>query len=240
MAESDFSCSTAAESDDDTEEEDTGRVTARLSRRESVRKKPRTSSPAPRVSLPRSLNKVQAMSKRISKQLKGTDIDANLALRVLASAANMQKAHLEAKRKASQGNRKRAGSVPQPHIRETVCKAFCIAPRSYTNIMRSFLMDGCFCSSGKEMSGRSGNTKPKESRIPRNKSTRIMVRNFVRSRRLKRMRVAATQVLQHLESEKVVFIPKDDSGRCAKVPHHTAIRGTQRWLLEHGGHHRGK
>lgn len=130
--------------------------------------------------IPNNLRSVSAMKKHITKLLQGTDITRELSLRVCRAALSMQEDYLLEKRKCSQQN----GREPKPaKIRERVCALFGISAPTYGSIISNYLTNRSAYVSGKFQSGRSGNMKAKESRIPDTKAVQIRVREFVRAKK---------------------------------------------------------
>ena len=207
-----------------------------VEQRHSSRKRSRSQSPG-RAVLPTNLRAITPMLNAISKRLHGHDIDANLSLRIVAAALELQKGYLEEMKKASKQKNKH---VKRPQVRDKVCKFFRISAGTYSKIMGDYLQQRQVYVSGRESLGRAGNTKAKETRIPRTERLRIEVRNFVRTRRMSRSRVTARQVLEYFLEQKHLVVPLDAQGRFEKLHFQSAYRATQRWLSEFGGYKRGK
>jgi hypothetical protein len=161
------------------------------------------------------------MLNAISKRLHGHDIDANLSLRIVAAALELQKGYLEEMKKVSKQKNKH---VKRPQVRDKICKFFRISAGTYSKIMGDYLQQRQVYVSGRESLGRAGNTK----------------RNFVRTCRMSRSRVTARQVLEYFLEQKHLVVPLDAQGRFEKLHFQSVYRATQRWLSEFGGYKRGK
>jgi len=125
---------------------------------QSSRKRLRSQSPG-RAVLPTNLRSITLMLNAISKRLHGHDIDANLSLRIVAAALELQKGYLEEMKKVSKQKNKH---VKRPQVRNKICKFFRISAGTYSKIMGDYLQQRQVYVSGRESLGRAGNTKAKE------------------------------------------------------------------------------
>ena len=198
--------------------------------------KARNETHSTRVRIPDNLRSVSALKKSLVPRLRGSDITESLSLRVCRAALSMQEDYLLERRKcASQKDRQ----VKPAKIRERVCKLFGISAPTFSTIISSYLKDRTIYSSGKFDTGRSGNRTSKDTRIPDTKQVQIRVREFVRSRRAKRKRVTARQVLEFLYGEDVVHIKVNAEGEIDPTSFSTAYRNVRRWLQKNS-YNRGR
>lgn len=179
------------------------------------------------VRFPTELRKVSPMKIHISKLLKGADVHRTLSLRVLRYCLQLQEDYLMEKRKKAEA---RKSDVKPPAIRATVCRNLGISEITYSKIVNSYLQDRIIYVTGAEESGRSGNRTPKETRVPRTNKVKIMVRDWVRTRRAAKQRTTARQLVDFLLESKLIFIPRDEEGRFLKKEFKSALRSVQRWL----------
>lgn len=84
-----------------------------------------------------------------------------------------------------------------------------------------------------------GNRSSKEWRIPDTNANYVLIRDYVRNSRQKKLRVTSTQILDFLISEKVLELPLCDDEDMNKKQRRSALRATQRWL-KHKSFRRGK
>ena len=208
----------------------------RRSPRESVRNKKKIATLA-QARMPKNLRTVNAMKKHITKLLRGHDIDYNLSVRVLGAALELQGSYLQTLSKARKEKKK---SIPAPKIRETVCKQFHISTATFSKIHHEYFAHRRIYISGKNSTGRTGNTMPKETRIPRTKALLIEVRTFVRSRRLRKERVTCRQVLDFFIQNNQLLIPRDATGQFIRKDFNSAYRSVHRWVKDFAGYNQGK
>lgn len=64
--------------------------------------------------------------------------------------------------------------------------------------------------------GRPGNNIRKETRIPDNIETHVLIRDFVRGRRMSQQRVTARTILDFLLEQGTIDVPEDDTGLMTK------------------------
>ena len=194
--------------------QDTEEEVGEVAQRQLARKRSRSQSPD-RTVLPADQRAISLMLNSISKRLCGQDIDSSLSLRIVAAALELQKGYLLEKKKVSKQKDKH---VKRPQVRHNVCKFFRISASTYSKIMRNYLKERQAYVSGRQSVGRSGNTKAKDTRIPRTERLRIDVREFVRACRKNKSRVTARQVLEYFLEQKHLVVPLDAQGRFEKVP----------------------
>ena len=200
------------------------RRSARAKDQESVKKRKISTA----SSFPATLSALVPMKKKISKQLKGCDIDGNISLRVCKAALDMHERYL--RRKQQLKNSK--GRPPSaPPIKDTVCRTFGIGKDTYTAIISNYFTNREIYNSGKDGSGRSGNREAKDTRIPRSVAVKTKVRTFIRDKRAIRERVTARQVLDYLVKEGILILKRDEFGMYAdKKAFEAAYRNVQRFL----------
>ena len=114
----------------------------------------------------------------------GTDIDANLSMRVMMGVLRIQKNKMKIKQK----KKPILPILDKTPVRDIVCPLFGISPNKYQDIVNSFLDENKIYKSGKMQEGRSGNTVVHMRRIPVNKAVAKMVQEFVRNERKERRR----------------------------------------------------
>jgi hypothetical protein len=149
---------------------------------QKARKKQKTET-KPRAVLPSNLHSIVIVDKHITKCLYGQDYEYNTSLRVLGVALRMQKAHLQ--RVAKLGKAK-ANLVEKPQIRDMICNLFHIGHDAYSEIVGGYLRKRDVNVCGRNSVGRGGKQVNQETRIPRTKVMQVVVRDFVRSRRMNR------------------------------------------------------
>jgi len=153
-----------------------------LEMRRSAQKQARCPDLAQPTRLPNTMKRLKPMLSHISKRLKGSAVDSSLSLRVIGAALQLKIDYVLKLKKASTKKKK---TIPKPNIRETVCRFFRIAPRTYSIIIQEYLSiksgELTIYTTGSEGKGRGGNTLAKDTRIPRTEELRIKVRNYVRS-----------------------------------------------------------
>jgi hypothetical protein len=146
--------------------------------RELVRKKAK-STPKVMAVYSKDLRALILMDKYITKCLYGQDYDYNTSLRVVGAALHMQKGYLQRVAKLGKG---RGREVPRPQICDTFCDLFHMGHDAYSQIVGGYLADHKVYQSGKDGAGRAGNSKARDTRIPRTQGLQIQVRDFVRCR----------------------------------------------------------
>ncbi len=80
----------------------------------------------------------------------------------------------------------------------------------------------------------------KETRIPRTNALPIDVRNFVRSRRLRKERVTCRQVFDFFVQNNHLAISTNETGQFICKDFGPAYRGVRRWVKEFAGYNKGK
>ena len=195
MANSSSDCSLSA---DDTDYESVSdpsqhRSEARRTLRNGTKIAVKVSQPRKQwYKLPSEIRQVVAMKKHVTKQLHGSDFDKGLSLRVIKAALTMQVDYLkEVKRRGAA----KQSSVRPPAVRKTICHYLGISPATYSCIINRYLEDRTVYASGQEGQGRTGNRAVRVTRIKRTKANQILIRNFVRGKRMNRERVTAKQLV---------------------------------------------
>jgi hypothetical protein len=122
---------------------------------------------------PKDLRAIILMDKHITKCLYGQDYDYNTSVRVVGVALRMQKEYLQRVAKLGKG---RGREVPRPQICDTICDLFHIGHDTYSQIVGGYLADCKVYQSGKDGAGRAGNSKARDTRIPRMQGLQIQVR----------------------------------------------------------------
>jgi transposase len=180
------------------------------------------------VRLPTSIAEIDDHLAWIRKQLHGVDIDRSASLRVLRAVMTMQKNYRQELARHS------GQQVKKPRIRETICAWMGISAPTYGSILQGFLQNN----RSVYVSCRGGNTTEKTSRIKHTKRNQVLVREFVRKRRMNRQRVTGRQVLDFLVEQRVLHVPTDPDGKYQKKALAAAYRSVNRWL-EYMAYRRG-
>jgi transposase len=176
------------------------------------------------------------MLKHVSKQLPGQDYSKGLSLRVVRAALTLQQDYLLKKQKLPTAERKR---VKAPAVRNNVCRLFGVSEQAFSTILGDYLADRTIFISGVDGNGRSGNRDRRQTRIPRTKTVQIMIREFVRGKRINRERVTAKEVLGKLVDEGILHIPHNEDGTFEEKAFESAYRNVRSWL-QSCGYQRGK
>jgi len=130
--------------------------------------------------LPENLQRISHRLSNITEQLKGTEIDENLSLRVVRTVLELQTFHLQQKVMLSHERRKRIATA---NSRNQVCQLLHISTRIYGRIIHKYLLEHEMYVSSKEQSSQSGNTDSKNIRIPWTRAPLIVVHAWVRENR---------------------------------------------------------
>ena len=194
----------------------------------SIQQKP---LPQHQAWIPANLKVLKPMLFHVKKQLQGRDIDSTLSLKVVRAILTLQVRYCEAKRKKSNNTGK---EIPPAKIKDTITSLFGISATTYSRILTDYIFNRSFYRSGKGGGGRTGNTSAKDTRIQRTKATQIKVRDFVRSKRMKKERVTARQILDFLVQEKLLFIQQDAMGQYMKKDFDSACRNVCRYMKSLG------
>lgn len=214
---------------------DAERRTRRKTRSYSVQKAQRSAKKKKRRShtatVPTDLATCTQQLSNIKKRLKGVGIDGDMSLRVMAHALKLQIAYLEEKARRSV---KDPHKMRPPRVRDRVCEAFSTSSATYSQIIGLYNTQNCSYETV-----RLGNPTAKVAHIPQTSALLVKVRDFVRSRRLKKQRTTARQVLDMLVEEKRLVVLKDGNKYQQKALR-TAMRTVQRWLVDFAGYKRGK
>ena len=183
--------------------------------------------PKRQVRLPTNLKAIAQLQDRIKKRIKGKDVDGNLSLRVMSAVLTLQRRYLEEKKKNGLSKKRTSPA----RVQQTVVSMFSISTRTYTSIVTNYLKGRTVYRSGKEGGGRSGNRDAKMTRIERTNKNQILIRNFVREKRMRRERVTARQIVDHLWDEEVLFLRRSpDDGEYDPKEFATAYRAMQQHL----------
>ena len=177
--------------------------------------------------LPNSLPSVVKTLQHLKKNLSSQPYHPDLSLRVQHAAFTLQQEYLSQKSKRSSS----VTPAKAAKIREQICSLFAISPNTYSKIMNSGMKG--------HTTGDRGNFEPKATRVPVNSATVVRIRDFVRQKRESRERVTSVQVMEMLEEEGVLQIPRDEDGGFTRKGMNAAQRAVQRWLSNHG-YQRGK
>jgi hypothetical protein len=173
------------------------------------------------------LRSISLRLNHITKQLQGADIDRALSLHVIKGALQLQKNHLEKRKKYGPGKKPQ---VKATAIRATMCDILGISTHIYGNIMSEYLLNNNIYASGQKGVGRSGNTSAKATRIPHTAGLQIRVREFVRDKLSRRERVTGKDVLHLFQQMGIIDIPVDANNHPIKKDYNAAYRSVNRWL----------
>lgn len=194
--------------------------------RVSLDSQPGGASPTP--PLPDSIAAVNEMIGDVSNKLRGLDLDPSTAMRVVKYALLLQKRYLE-------NDQRHPGREPSPRIRDQVVEVFSISPPTYAKVMKAYLNDGEAYASGRDGTGRSGNTSLKKTRIPSSPKVRADVSAFIRDKRSRREVVTGSDVTNLLLDKKVLTgVPCGSDGAYKPRAFKVALNNTNCWLRRNG------
>ena len=173
------------------------------------------------------MKEITPLIKTIQRKLPGMDFDAGTSLRDVKASLTLQKEYLEQKTK----NRgKNPNSVQAPAVRARICSLFGCSTKTYSKIMNEYLRNRSIYATGKEGSGRSGNTSAKKKRLPMTRELQIAVREHVREKRKEKKRVTGRQIVDFFVGRGFLDIERMFDGTYEKKSFETAYRATRRWL----------
>jgi hypothetical protein len=153
------------------------------------------------------------------KALHGEDIDRSLSIRVLKAVFTLQKKYrLDVQKRGESLN-----PPPKPAIRKTICEMMGLSYSTYTSILGEYLKHGRFYTST-----RADNPLAKLKKIAHTKKNIIILREFVRARRMRRERTTARQVVDFFVKEGLLEIPVDAQGKYCRKALESANRGVRR------------
>lgn len=81
---------------------------------------------------------------------------------------------------------------------------------------------------------RVGNTKARPVRIPNTLECHVLVREFIRGRRILRQRVTTSQVLDFFVEKEILEVQEDEPGIMNRTALRTALRCVQRYVNRRG------
>jgi hypothetical protein len=166
----------------------------------------------------------------IRKALHGEDIDRSLSIRVVKAVFTLQKKYrLDVQKRGESLN-----PPPKPAIRNTICEMMGLSYSTYTSIIGEYLKRGRFYTST-----RAGNPIAKPKKIAHTKKNIIILREFVRARRMRRERTTARQVIDFFVKEGLLEIPVDAQGKYCRKALESANRGVRR-VIERLKYRRGR
>lgn len=242
MAASDDDYSTESEGEDDLsiandvgdDEEEAPRKRARRGGSGASNEKKTT-----KAHFPRNLQAIAQLKNSINTKLKGSTITEELSLRVIRRVLELLETHIRERDKNKGKEDSRLVRLP---LRDTICREYGIGKTTYSQITLSYFpadtrrrqvyvtgMDGL----------KPGNTKSKQTRIPRTVECILQTQKFVRDMRAKRQRVTARQVLDFLIANEVLMVPVAANGTYQARAFATAYRATRRFV-ESLGYERGR
>lgn len=181
--------------------------------------------------LPTDLTLLRDTERKLRAANIGQQLTDDTSRRALLSAVVMQLEYLQQKNKEGKSSTRK---LPPSRIRERVCRYLGIGTLSYGNIIGSYFGGESAQATIYTPQSRKGNSEEKAVRIPHTVKVQIATRDFVRSKRMRRERVTARQVMDMLVEKRWLMVKKDAEGRADKTSFASAYRCVRRFLSRLG------